>query len=97
MKAFESRFAEEELGEVRDVLLAGNLGFGENVSRLEDSFKDFSGKSHNVATNSASAAAFMIFAFLREKYGTCDVLMLTMSCFLTCKTMLKEEFVVLIK
>tara|TARA_R110002073_G_scaffold46324_4_gene126576 strand:- start:1115 stop:2134 length:1020 start_codon:yes stop_codon:yes gene_type:complete len=73
MKAFESRFAEEELGEVRDVLLAGNLGFGENVSRLEDSFKDFSGKSHNVATNSASAAAFMIFAFLREKYGTCDV------------------------
>ena len=73
MKVYESRFTNEELGEVHDVLLAGTLGFGENVPKLEEAFEPFSRKKYNVATNSASASAFMIFAFLKEKYGTCDV------------------------
>ena len=73
MKVYESRFTNEELGEVHEVLLEGALGFGENVPKLEEAFEPFSRKKYNVATNSASASAFMIFAFLKEKYGTCDV------------------------
>ena len=43
------------------------------MSLFETQFQSFSGKTHNIATNSASAAAFMIFAYLKEKYGVCDV------------------------
>ena len=68
MKAYESRFTALDLNEVNDVLLSGALGFGANVTKLEDSFPSFSMKNHNIATNSASASAFMIFAFLKEKY-----------------------------
>ena len=73
MKAYESRFTALDLNEVNDVLLSGALGFGANVTKLEDSFPSFSMKNHNIATNSASASAFMIFAFLKDKYGVCDV------------------------
>ena len=75
MKVFESRFAEEELEEVNSVLLSGNLGFGENVPKLEERFSVFSGKNYTMFC----------------------LLMLIVSCFLTCKTMPREEFVVLIK
>ena len=73
MKLFETRIREDSLGKINKVLLEGNIGFGEDVSVLENEFSLFSNKEYNVATNSASAAAFMIFAFLREKYGICDV------------------------
>lgn len=58
---------------IAPVLQSGELGFGENVSKFETEFKNFSSKEYNVATNSASAAAFMIFAYLKDKYGECDV------------------------
>ena len=73
MKVFESKFTKEELNPVIDIIKKGNLGFGPNVLEFEDKFQSFSRKKHNVATNSASAAAFMIFAYLKEKYGVCDV------------------------
>ena len=56
-----------------EVLESGNLGFGENVLKFENKFKSFSNKDFNIATNSASASAFMIFAYLKEIYGRCDV------------------------
>jgi dTDP-4-amino-4,6-dideoxygalactose transaminase len=73
MKVFESRFLKEELNLVNEVLQKGQLGFGPNVLEFENEFKSFSKKEHNIATNSASAAIFMIFAYLREKYGTCNI------------------------
>ena len=73
MKVFESKFIKEELNPVIDVIKKGDLGFGPNVLEFENEFYYFSKKQYNVATNSASAAAFMIFAYLKEKYGTCDV------------------------
>ena len=73
MKVFESKFLEEELNPINKVIKTGQLGFGPNVLEFEDEFYYFSKKQYNVATNSASAAAFMIFAYLKEKYGTCDV------------------------
>lgn len=73
MKMFETKIYKEDLGKINEVLLSGNLGFGKNVSLFENKFASFSNKKFNTATNSASASAFMIFSYLGEKYGTCDV------------------------
>jgi len=73
MKVFESKFSEEELNPINEVIKKGQLGFGSNVLKFENKFKYFSNKKYNIATNSASAAAFMIFSYLKEKYGVCDI------------------------
>lgn len=73
MKVFESRFSEEEINPINELIKKGQLGFGPNVLEFENKFKSFSNKKYNIATNSASAAAFMIFAYLKEKYGACDI------------------------
>lgn len=58
---------------IAPVLQSGQLGFGPNVAKLEEAYATYSNKKYNVGVNSASAAAFMIFAYLKEKYGACDV------------------------
>jgi dTDP-4-amino-4,6-dideoxygalactose transaminase len=73
MKVLETNFNQDDLKIINDVLKNGNIGFGSNVEKFEEAFKLFSNKEFNIAVNSASAAAFMIFAYLKEKYGTCDV------------------------
>lgn len=73
MKIFQTKFTEEELKFLDPIFQKGELGFGSNVSLFETQFQPFSGKTYNVAVNSASAAAFMIFAYLKEKHGVCDV------------------------
>ena len=73
MKVFETTFNDGQLEPVVKVLTSGQLGFGPNVLEFENKFKTLTAKPFNIATNSASAAAFMIFAYLKEKYGTCDV------------------------
>ena len=73
MKVFESKFLKEELNPINEVIQKGQLGFGPNVLEFENKFQSFSNKKYNIATNSASSAAFIIFAYLKEKYGLCDV------------------------
>lgn len=73
MKLFETKILNKDIEKVSKVLASGNLGFGPNVNLFEQRFENFSAKKNNIATNSASASAFMIFAYLREKYGICDV------------------------
>ena len=73
MKLFETKILEEDIRSISSVLASGYLGFGQNVSLFEERFSKFSKKQHNVACNSASAAAFMIFSYLKETYGVCDV------------------------
>jgi len=73
MKAFESKFKPEDLIEVNEIIQSGELGFGPNVSVFENKFSNYSNKKFNTATNSASASAFLIFAYLKEKFGPCDV------------------------
>jgi len=63
---FETKIYKEDLDKINEVLLSGNLGFGENVSLFENKFASFSNKKFNTATNSASAAAFIIFSYLKE-------------------------------
>lgn len=73
MKLFETKFTEDDLTSINEVLKNGDLGFGFNVDVLEKEFEQFSSAKYNVSTNSASAAAFILYAFLKEKYGICDV------------------------
>lgn len=73
MRLFQTKISDGDVGEISKVLQNGELGFGPNVNLLEEEFKNYSSKEHNIAVNSASAAAFMIFAYLKEKYGSCDV------------------------
>jgi len=73
MKVFQTEFLKSEILELNEIIMSGQLGFGPNVSKFENRFEDFSKKKYNIATNSASASAFMIFSYLKEKYGPCDV------------------------
>jgi dTDP-4-amino-4,6-dideoxygalactose transaminase len=73
MKVLQHNLSAQAIVNISNVIESLELGFGDNVSLFEQAFKDFSTKKHNVAVNSASAAAFMIFAYLRESFGECDV------------------------
>jgi len=73
MKLFHNKLKVENLKEINKILLDGEIGFGNNVNIFENMFQKLSKKEYNVAVNSASAAAFIIFAYLKEKYGECDV------------------------
>ena len=73
MKVFESHFTKSELNPLISILQNADLGFGPNVALFENQFSSCSNKKYNIATNSASASAFLIFAYLKDAYGECDV------------------------
>jgi dTDP-4-amino-4,6-dideoxygalactose transaminase len=73
MKLFQTQIKDKHIETISDVLRNGDIGFGSNVRVLETEFNKFSNRTFNIAVNSASAASFMIFAYLKEKYGVCDV------------------------
>jgi len=73
MKVLQHKLSPQAIANVSGVIESLEIGFGPNVSLFEQAFKDFSKKKHNIAVNSASAAAFMVFAYLQELFGECDV------------------------
>jgi perosamine synthetase len=73
MKILETTFNESELNIINSILRTGDIGFGSNVGIFENKFQEFSNKKFNIAVNSASGAAFMIFSYLKECYGVCDI------------------------
>ena len=73
MTLFKTKINDEDTEIISDIIRSGNIGFGDNVNLFEKQFQSFSGKKFNVATNSASASAYMIFAYLMERFGVCDV------------------------
>jgi dTDP-4-amino-4,6-dideoxygalactose transaminase len=73
MKVFSSSFTKSETSDICKIIESGNLGFGPSVEIFENEFSLYSNKKYNIATNSASASAFLIFAYLKEKHGVCDV------------------------
>ena len=73
MKIFETKIDQDDIKKISKVLSTGDIGFGQNVNLFEERFAKFSNKNYNIATNSASASAFMIFSLLRDLYGECDV------------------------
>jgi len=74
MKIFHTnRWLDNDIQTIGNVIKEGDLGFGPNVTVFEEKYSSFSKKKFNTSTNSASAAAFMIFHYLLECYGQCDV------------------------
>ena len=74
MRLFETKISPYYAkNDIASVIETGNLGFGSNVTKFETMFAPYSYKKHNTAVNSCSAAAFIIFAYLKDKYGSCDV------------------------
>lgn len=65
-------FSQDSLSSITQTIQSGNIGFGPLIKQLEETFSVANNK-YNIATNSASSAAFMIFAYLKEKYGMCEV------------------------
>jgi dTDP-4-amino-4,6-dideoxygalactose transaminase len=73
MKIFSTIIDGNDSNKIRSVLEAGDLGFGPNVNLFENEFANFSKRDYNISTSSASASAFIIFSYMKELYGTCDV------------------------
>lgn len=73
INCFEPTITKECYELVDSCLKSGALGFGPQVLEFESSFKNISNKKFNIGLSSASAAAYVIFAYLYEKYGSCDV------------------------
>lgn len=74
MKIFHTnKWTGTDIETIGEVIRRGDLGFGPNVTVFEEKYSLFSKKKFNTSTNSASAAAFMIFHYLLENYGQCDV------------------------
>lgn len=73
MKLFTPNIPEDDIELISKLLYSGDIGFGKHSNILECEFEKFSQRKFNVSTNSASAAAFMIFAYLKEVFGECNV------------------------
>jgi len=73
MNSSEATITDKDILAVSELLKSGNIGFGSNVKKFEDRFSKYSNKKYNIGLNSASSAAYCLFAYLHEKYGKCDV------------------------
>ena len=74
MKLYETKILPEDIDSIiKPIIESGDMGFGSNVTLFEKEFQTFSSKKYNTALNSCSAGAYITFAYLREKYGVCDV------------------------
>ena len=73
MKSFETTITKQDIQKVTELLESGDIGFGSNVKVFEDRFSEYSTKKYNIGLNSASAAAYCLFAYLYDKHGSCDV------------------------
>ena len=73
MKPFEPTITKQDIQKVTELLKSGNIGFGNNVKLFEDKFSKYSEKKYNIGLNSASAAAYCLYAYLYEKYGRCEI------------------------
>lgn len=54
-------------------------GFNKKVKELETEYEGFSGRYYNIAVNSATSAADMVFAYLAEQYGQLKITCPTLS------------------
>jgi len=73
MKCFEPTLTSKDATRISRLILSGEIGFGDSVKKFENKFAPYSNKKYNIGLNSASAAAYCLFHFLYEKYGSCDV------------------------
>ena len=73
ISCFEPSLDKHDLFSVQECLKSNILGFGPNVEEFEKRFFEFSKSEHNVAVSSASAAAYMLFNYIYDMLGPCNV------------------------
>jgi UDP-4-amino-4,6-dideoxy-L-N-acetyl-beta-L-altrosamine transaminase len=73
MKCFEATITNKDVASVSKLLQSGDIAFGSNVTTFENRFSEYSNKKYNIGLNSASSAAYCLFAYLYDKHGSCDV------------------------
>lgn len=73
IKCFEPDIQEEDITSVSNTIKDKTLGFGPNVEKFEQLYARFSRKKHNIGFNSASSAAYLLFQYLYESNGPCNV------------------------
>ena len=73
IKSFEPTLTTKDAYKIYQLILSGDIGFGSNVKEFEDKFSEYSNKKYNIGLNSASSAAYCLFAYLYDKYGSCNV------------------------
>jgi UDP-4-amino-4,6-dideoxy-L-N-acetyl-beta-L-altrosamine transaminase len=73
MKQFKPTITFKDIISVSKLLYSGEIGFGNNVKKFEDKFSTYSNKKFNIGLNSASSAAYCIFAYLYDRYGKCEI------------------------
>ena len=73
ISCFEPNLNEDDIDRVTDTIKSKILAFGPSVIKFEKEYKKFSASQYNIGTNSASSAAYLIFQYLYEKYGSCRV------------------------
>lgn len=69
----------EEIEVVAEVLRKGELSHGSHVSQFEANFAALVGVKHAIAMNSWTSAAFLVFSYLKEKFGSGEVILPSMS------------------
>ena len=73
IKCFDSDLTNLEKHSLSEVIDSRILAFGPLVSEFENKYKQFSSKEYNIAFNSASSAAYMLYEYLYHTYGSCRV------------------------
>jgi len=73
LSLFKHHYDETSISQSLSYMRNGDCGYGLAVQSFENVFKKVSQKTHNVGTNSATSAAFITFAYLKDTYGVCDI------------------------
>lgn len=73
INCFEPDIIQKDLDSASEAISSKVLGFGPNVHNFETKYLKFSKKKYNVGFNSASSAAYLLFQYLYETIGPCNV------------------------
>lgn len=73
IKCFDPDISQEEKTALCETIDAKVLAFGPNVQQFEQQYEKYSKKTFNIGFNSASSAAYLLYQYLFNKFGSCRV------------------------
>ena len=73
ISCFEPNITQKDINSATAAIASKVLGFGPNVQKFEEKYLKFSKKKYNIGFNSASSAAYLLFQYLYETIGPCNV------------------------
>lgn len=73
IKCFDSDISVKEKQALDDIINTRVLAFGPKVQEFEKRYKTYSKKSFNIGFNSASSAAYLLYQYFLNKFGSCRV------------------------